>query len=188
MAKVSISWTIKRKSVMAIREIAKSRNIPISNVADEIIEKALVPQVNYKHYYINRQNQIERLISEYKKHKNLIVGFDYDNTVFDYHNQGHDYSEIITLLQDCQALGFILVVHTCSEQNRYDEIIEFLENNSIKADYINQTPDGLLFAQGERCKPYCNIYLDDRGGLLEAYIILSEVVRRIKEAKKWELI
>ena len=37
----------------------------------------------------------KRLLEEYKKYGELIVAFDYDNTIFDYHNNGGDYSCVI---------------------------------------------------------------------------------------------
>lgn len=40
----------------------------------------------------------KRLLEEYKKYGKLIVAFDYDNTIFDYHNNGGDYSCVVNLL------------------------------------------------------------------------------------------
>ncbi|HNV97499.1 MAG TPA: hypothetical protein PKL13_04340, partial [bacterium] len=48
----------------------------------------------------------------YIKHKKLIVAFDFDNTIFDYHKKEVDYSKIINLLKECQDLGFILKLFT----------------------------------------------------------------------------
>lgn len=48
----------------------------------------------------------KRLLEEYKKYGELIVAFDYDNTIFDYHNNGGDYSCVIELLKRCARLGF----------------------------------------------------------------------------------
>lgn len=47
----------------------------------------------------------KRLLEEYKKYGKLIVAFDYDNTIFDYHNNGGDYSCVIELLKRCARLG-----------------------------------------------------------------------------------
>lgn len=54
----------------------------------------------------------KRLLEEYKKYG---VAFDYDNTIFDYHNNGGDYSCVIELLKRCARLGFELVLFTCDE-------------------------------------------------------------------------
>ena len=39
----------------------------------------------------------ERLKKDYQQHKSIFVAYDYDNTVFDYHNQGISYIKIIYL-------------------------------------------------------------------------------------------
>ena len=54
----------------------------------------------------------ERLKQDYLVHKSLFVAFDYDNTVFDYHNQGINYDEIIGLLTTCKSLGFTMILFT----------------------------------------------------------------------------
>lgn len=48
-----------------------------------------------------------RLLEEYHKYGKLIVAF--DNTIFDYHNNGGDYSEVINLLNKCYKLEFDIV-------------------------------------------------------------------------------
>lgn len=120
-----------------------------------------------------------RLLEEYKKHRRLIVAFDFDNTIFDYHNNGGDYSEVIHLLNRCYKLGFYLVLFTCEEnlielqtkQRQTAEILGLDENFKL---YINKSP---IFTKSE--KPYYNILLDDRAGLEESYEILKYVVDEI---------
>lgn len=121
----------------------------------------------------------KRLLEEYKKHGKLIVAFDFDNTIFDYHNNGGDYSEIIHLLNRCYKLGFYLVLFTCEEnlielqtkQKQTAEILGLDENFKL---YINESP---IFTKSR--KPYYNILLDDRAGLEESYEILKYVVDEI---------
>ena len=121
----------------------------------------------------------KRLLEEYKKYGRLIVAFDFDNTIFDYHNNGGDYSEIIHLLNRCYKLGFYLVLFTCEEnlielqtkQRQTAEILGLDENFKL---YINESP---IFTKSR--KPYYNILLDDRAGLEESYEILKYVVDEI---------
>ena len=120
-----------------------------------------------------------RLLEEYKKYGRLIVAFDFDNTIFDYHNNEGDYSEVIHLLNRCYKLGFYLVLFTCEEnlielqakQRQTAEILGLDENFKL---YINKSP---IFTKSE--KPYYNILLDDRAGLEESYEILKYVVDEI---------
>ena len=120
-----------------------------------------------------------RLLEEYKKYGRLIVAFDFDNTIFDYHNNEGDYSEVIHLLNRCYKLGFYLVLFTCEEnlielqakQRQTAEILGLDENFKL---YINESP---IFTKSR--KPYYNILLDDRAGLEESYEILKYVVDEI---------
>ena len=41
---------------------------------------------------------IQRLVKEWVKHKSLIIAYDYDNTVFDYHNNGYEFEFVIDLV------------------------------------------------------------------------------------------
>ena len=58
---------------------------------------------------INMDMQVERLRSELAAHGSLFVAFDFDNTIFDYHNQGFDYSGIISLLRRCSEQGHKMI-------------------------------------------------------------------------------
>lgn len=123
----------------------------------------------------------KRLIEEYKKYNGLIVAYDYDNTVFDYHKKGYDFDKIIKLLRECRALGCTLIVYTCSKVCRYDEIKRYLTENDIPYDYINENSPKIDFAYG---KLYYNIFLDDRCGLKSAYKQLNKCVKIIKKNKR----
>jgi len=116
----------------------------------------------------------ERLRKDYLQHKSLFVAYDYDNTVFDYHKQGITYYKIITLLRDCKALGFTLILFTGNEGERLKGIKEDLKRRDIPFDLINENP--LMDTR----KPYYNILLDDRAGLNEAYTNLKKLTDDIR--------
>lgn len=119
---------------------------------------------------------IKRLINDYEKHKNLIVAFDFDNTIYDYHNEGGNYNEVIELLQECSQLGLTMVLFTANEdEDKLTFCKSFCKDNGIRVDYINESP-----VMSTR-KPYYNILLDDRAGLEEAYFTLKTLVEYIKE-------
>lgn len=125
----------------------------------------------------SKENCKKRLLEEYYKYRKLIVAFDYDNTIYDYHSNGGDYSEVIELLKDCSKLGFELILFTTEE----DPIKLLNKANSVKGllgtvDFgINKSS---IFYNAT--KPYYNILLDDRAGLEESYEILKYVVDEIK--------
>lgn len=135
---------------------------------------------HYKHPYLNFSNQFNRLLSEYKTHKKLVIGFDFDNTIFDIYNQGGDYSEIISILQDCKREGFILCLYTaeCSVK-RLQWKIQYCEQFNIKPDYVNESP----LLNNETTKPFFNLLLDDRAGLESAYFILKQLIKYINDTE-----
>lgn len=131
----------------------------------------------------------KRLLEEYKKYGKLIVAFDYDNTIFDYHNKGGDYSCVIELLQDCTRYGFELVLFT-SEEDEYKIRLKQMEcaklwigtNKKVgkRWDFFPPDTHSSIFSSSK--KPYYNILLDDRAGLEESYEILKYVVDEISKA------
>jgi hypothetical protein len=58
-----------------------------------------------------------------------------------------------------------LVLWTCSHRDDINEMIEFLEENDIKFDYINENPECVSDKRVNLTqKPYYNVMLDDRAG------------------------
>ena len=55
--------------------------------------------------YLNYQETLNRLVSEYKKYDSLFVAFDFDNTVFDFHNVSDTFPKIEQLLIDLKAVN-----------------------------------------------------------------------------------
>lgn len=119
----------------------------------------------------------DRLKRDFQKHGSLFVAFDYDNTVFDYHNKGVNYSKVITLLRACKDLGFTLILFTGNEGKQLDAALEDLKSRDIPFDLVNENP--LMKTR----KPYYNILLDDRAGLSEAYTLLKRLTDDIRNKK-----
>lgn len=125
----------------------------------------------------------KRLLEEYHKYGKLIVAFDFDNTIFDYHNTGGDYSCVIELLKECSLLGFEMILFTTDEDD-YKIMakqticmrlgIANITSNTLSAPNISSS----IFSKSK--KSYYNILLDDRAGLEESYEILKYVVDEIK--------
>lgn len=127
-------------------------------------------------FYMDDQNCIDRLYKEYEKYNSLIVAYDFDHTVFDYSKKGHKFNRVINLIRICNDLGFHLVVFTSSNDDRIPEIKQYLKENNIPFNAVNETPSYIPF-QGR--KIFFNIMLDDRSGLNSSYKILSTVVYKI---------
>lgn len=128
--------------------------------------------------YISRQECISRLEEEYRQHGSLMVAFDYDNTVFDYHHKGYTFPLMERLLQSCKECGLKLILFTAKE-NKEDiiPILAYCKNRGYEPDYVNESP------VMNTIKPYYNILLDDRAGLGDAMIELHEVLIKIKKGE-----
>lgn len=125
----------------------------------------------------NQQSCLDRLKGEYDKYGRLIVAFDFDNTIHDFHNDESDYSEVVELLKECIKLEFDLILFTVDEDpEKISEKVRWLVSKdlwSYKSShfFVNTSP---IFSRSR--KPYYNILLDDRAGLEESYNTLKQVV------------
>lgn len=118
-----------------------------------------------------------RLYEEYRQHKALFIAFDFDNTIFDYHNSGRDFHDVITLLRQCSEQGHKMILLTSNEDaEKLAFIRQYCRHFGIRIDYVNENPE---VCKGCR-KPYYNILLDDRAGLTEACEVLLDVIIQIK--------
>jgi hypothetical protein len=118
-----------------------------------------------------------RLLKEYHAHPRLIIGVDFDDTVFDFHNEGHTYERIIALLRRCQHIGFYIVLFTASAPERHKFMNDYMLGQGIVLDFINKNPIPLPY--GHHGKIYYNILLDDRAGLGQAVEALTWLVDKI---------
>jgi len=126
-------------------------------------------------YYLNTENTFNRLLKEYKEHKSLVVAYDFDNTVYDFHQEGHEYKDVIGLLRQLKGIGCYLIVFTANED--IDFIKKYCHENQIPFDSVNENPS---FFTSKARKIYYNILLDDRAGLKEAYDSLTRLIKTIK--------
>lgn len=132
--------------------------------------------------YLYEENVTERLIREWKKYGSLVVAYDFDNTVYDYHKEGHSYECVIQLLREAKKLNAYLMVYTARRDSELSFVKEYLEENNIPFDSINETPDFIPFSDGK--KLYYNILLDDRAGLPSAYRCLLNAVTYMDSVQK----
>lgn len=129
--------------------------------------------------YIDATRVLDRIRAEYKKYGKLIVAFDYDDTVFDTHDNGWDYSMVIDLLQRVRPYAFI-ICWSASPESRYREMYEHFAEKGIPCDAINENAPWIA---DKGRKIYANIYLDDRSGLQTAYWALLTLVKELEEER-----
>lgn len=125
--------------------------------------------------YLVHNSSFERLLNEYKKYGSLVIGFDFDGTVHDYHKTGATYEYVRQLLRDLKEIGCKLICWTAYEDLNYVE--QFLKKENIPCDGINTNGIPLNW---ESRKPFFSALLDDRAGLIQVYSELSLLVKIIK--------
>ncbi|WP_260459672.1 hypothetical protein [Bacillus cereus] len=151
----------------------------------QVSRKVLLELLNVQDgsdFYLDEQNVTNRLVKEWEKYGSIVVAYDFDNTVYDYHKEGQTYDSVIQLLHECKENGAYLMVYTARKDNELAFVKEYLEQNSIPYDSINETPDFITCKGGK--KLYYNILLDDRAGLPSAYRSLKSAVRHMQREQE----
>lgn len=125
----------------------------------------------------------ERLFKEWDQHGKIVIAVDYDSTIFPWPtiDNHEDIEEVVRVLQVAAETGAYIVVNTCSNKDRFDEIKAHCDKLKIPIDGINVNPVELPY--GKTGKIYANIYLDDRAGLHEALDILTRAMYRVRSKK-----
>ena len=126
-------------------------------------------------FYLNPSNTYNRIVEEYNKYGTLVVAFDFDDTVYDFHKKGRIYSDVITLLQELKRINCYLICWTGQDDDTF--VQNYLVENEIPFDSINENPP---FHQSKSRKVYANVYLDDRAGLQQVYLDLKKLIQTQK--------
>lgn len=119
-----------------------------------------------------------RLLDEYKRYGSLVIAYDFDNTIYDFHKKGKSYIQVMQLLRDLKSIGCYMICFTANTDTPF--IFDYLTENNIPFDSINENPP--FFKCPER-KIYFNAYLDDRAGLIQVYSELTLLLTLIKQQK-----
>ena len=125
--------------------------------------------------FMSKEKVKDRLRNEFKKYGQLIIAFDFDYTVHNFHGEDYTYSFVTELLRGWRPYAK-LIVFSASPETRYPYMKEYLDNKGIPFDVIN---DEVLERNYTR-KIYYNVFLDDRAGLGETAEILFELLEEIK--------
>lgn len=126
--------------------------------------------------YLIPNSSFLRLYNEYQKYKSLVIAYDFDNTVYDFHNKGKTYWNVITLLQQLKRANCILICFTANEDAEF--VTDYCNQFGIPLDKLNENPD---FFKSSSKKIYFNALLDDRAGLYQVYQELSLLIQLINE-------
>ena len=129
-------------------------------------------------HYLNSENTTNRLIDEYVKHGSLVIAFDFDDTVYDFHKKGRIYNDVVELLKSLKSINCYLICWTGQEDVEF--VKQYLLENKIPFDAVNENPP---FHKSTSRKIYANAYLDDRAGLKQVYDELINAMKILSKHK-----
>lgn len=126
--------------------------------------------------YLKPNASFLRLLKEYNQYKSLVIAYDLDNTLYDYHKKGETYTMVMDLLRDLKGIGCYMICFTANSDRSF--ILDYLSSNNIPFDSINENPP---FFKSQERKIYFNALLDDRAGLRQVYSELNLLTTIIKQ-------
>lgn len=193
--KLWVPWTKKLVQDSKVIECStkhwKSLWIPYEELSEEEKDKdrynaqfIIDAITNRSNSYLNDRKAIDRLKSEYLKYNCLIIGFDFDCTIYDYHKEGLELQPVIDLLVRCSKANLVMCMFslTLKDKMTFDEKVKITNNLGIRIDYVNGSP---ILRNDEQAdcycyKPFFSIFLDDRCGLSSAYNTLKTTLDELE--------
>jgi len=138
-----------------------------------------IPLKYSQDFYVNR------LVTEWLAHEKIIVACDLDDTIFPYNeSQAKQCEKTIKVLKYAATEGIILIGNTAREPEKLIHSIQDMEDIGLDPESINIMPESWMLDIGRSGKIYANIYLDDRGGLVQALNHLSTATQKVKEIRE----
>ena len=128
--------------------------------------------------FMNRERVKDRLRSEFRRYGKLIIAYDFDYTVHNFHDEGYSYEFVSDLLRRWRPYANF-IVFTASPESRFQYIKDYLNDREIPFDAINEE----VIQRGYTRKIYYNVFLDDRAGLGETAEILFELIEEIEKGE-----
>ena len=129
-------------------------------------------------HYLSEENCYQRLEDEFKKYGRLIFCVDFDDTIYDFHQLGRTYNDVITLLKRWEPYSEVVIL-TGNGENNYPMIENYMRDINLKYKGINC--DSSVPCGGR--KTYANVYIDDRGGLPSVYNNLNKLITKIESGE-----
>jgi hypothetical protein len=118
------------------------------------------------------RKEVIKLLQIYKEHNNIIIGVDFDDTIFAIDPDNKKRCESLRLLlKECKAFS-IICLYTVADPISLQYKIALMKEWGLTPDCINEGP--LDHKWGNPKKPFFNLLLDDKSGLNETIKILQE--------------
>ena len=123
--------------------------------------------------YVGTVHKLAKLKRQLEDHGNIILGVDFDFTLYDSTKPYKDlafYDDILSLVKRAQASG-LCTMCLWTASGDIDGVLSATDAVGLNWDYVNESP--LVFGTQPTRKAHFNLLLDDSAGLSEAVDILK---------------
>lgn len=111
--------------------------------------------------------------------KRLFIGIDFDGTIVEegFPEIGKIKQETVLFMKLLREKGHNIIIWTARSGVYEQQAKEFLDENNIPYDYINENPEDEFYKRGEQGrKIFCHYYLDDRAVNIKDISQLMELI------------
>ena len=130
------------------------------------------------------QSHVDKLYLTWIKFGNIKILVDFDDTLKPFNTATPEFcDEIIETLKECQKYGAEISLYTCRDGRQLHDALDYCEQRDLFFDKINPI---YPFQPHMSTKPYCNILLDDKAGLEQAFETLKIAFQNYKKLKDEE--
>lgn len=131
--------------------------------------------------YLSDWTLYYRIRDAYKEHNSLIVAYDIDDTVRPYRASEESCRKVRELLKEVERYVPNIDFIVFSANLNLDNVAEFLVEENLPWNYINENSELVPGAYFNQDKIYYHILLDDKAGLSESYRCLKRFVEDFKK-------
>lgn len=116
---------------------------------------------------------------------NIVIAVDFDGTITkkdNYPDPSYEYDPVaLRWIKKIKKLPVIVVLWTCSDQQKIEQIIDEMRQMGLVFDYINEYP-----GRGKARKINADVYIDDRAndGGIRWRRIYKQIKRRVSYVNK----
>lgn len=111
----------------------------------------------------------------------MIIAVDFDGTLVEhkYPTIGETIPHVLEFVKQTKASGNKYILFTCRNGKELEEAIRWCIENGIPPDAVNDDVEEIKnsdFGRSKSCKPFADVYLDDRAVNLTAlkYLLTKE--------------
>lgn len=116
----------------------------------------------------------------------MIIAVDFDGTLVEhkYPQIGETIPDVLEFVKQIKASGNKFILFTCRNGKELEKAIRWCIENGIPPDAVNDDVEEIKnsnFGRSKSCKPFADVYLDDRAVSLSALKYLLVMVGNTKK-------